>query len=376
MASPTVTVSDKPQKRLAEFLKEQQEPFILEVYLLERGYSKKWSLIPDRDNSGQNLERSASCGLIKKRKTLQQFSKVLTAVYKKLAFQKESRTSSEAERRNEDETVPETGRVSQIVLETERFSSASSSTVFNSCSEIEEEETWIPTHDDNHSHDAKVPSVQATNSGKDHRRYIEDGPASFSHSKMPSRRISISQKDETLDGDVRRSEQRICSCGVLLPRKMTEESLLSASLWGLLVHSAKKEGSSVELREMLGPNFSQVLKSKRVLQQTKQLLFDCVRQITLSIPRKDKGHQGYKQFLGPEELGRLICAKTKEWGKQASDQTNLTNLLTLDYLNSIDEWCDFQPHKNDISVEIADAIFERVSDETVSEIIEILAPTV
>ena len=40
MASAT----PKPQKRLAEFLDEEQEPFLLGVYLSESEYSKGWSL--------------------------------------------------------------------------------------------------------------------------------------------------------------------------------------------------------------------------------------------------------------------------------------------------------------------------------------------
>ena len=172
-------------------------------------------------------------------------------------------------------------------------------------------------------------------------------------------------------------EERTRSCGVLVPKKITEDSLLSAALWSLLIQTAKRESYdyTMELRELLGPNVSQILKSKGVLHKTKQLLFDCVREITITLPRKEDRERGYKQFMGPEELGRIICERTREWGQQAGDESNLTYLLTLDYLNSMSEWSKFEQHVKAISVEIADAILERVNDEIVSDMIEILPPT-
>ena len=184
-----------------------------------------------------------------------------------------------------------------------------------------------------------------------------------------SKIMSILLVVETMNEDVGRMEQKIRNCGVLLPKKITEDSLLSAALWGLLIQSAKNEKCSMELRELLGPNVSQILKSKRVLQKKRQLLFDCVREITVTLPRKENGQQSYKQLFGPEELAKIICEKTKEWGKQAGDKTNLTYLLTLDYLNSVKEWCDYEQHIKHICVGIADAILESINNEIVSELV-------
>lgn len=188
--------------------------------------------------------------------------------------------------------------------------------------------------------------------------------------------VPVSLADKTLNHDVSRMEKRIRNCGVVVPKKITEDSLLSAALWSLLIQSAKRGNyNNMELREILGPNVSQILKSKRVLHKTKQLLFDYVREITITFPTKDDRQQGCQQFMGPEELGKIICERTKEWGQQAGDETNLTYLLTLDYLKSINEWSKFDQHVKDISVEIADAILERVNNEIVSDMIEILPPT-
>ncbi|KAL1339129.1 hypothetical protein AAHE18_U011200 [Arachis hypogaea] len=64
------------EKRLAEFLNEKQEPFILELYLLERGYSKRLT--------SKSTSLSSLCG--KRKKSVLSFSKVLTALPNKLAF--------------------------------------------------------------------------------------------------------------------------------------------------------------------------------------------------------------------------------------------------------------------------------------------------
>ena len=119
------------QRRLREFLMEQQEPFILNKYLSERGCSRTWS-----------LQRSANSCL--NMNAMLMMSKVLISLYKKLALQHKESGNFITERprvRNEDVVVSETLTIGEIVLETERLSSfSSSSTQFYSCSEIDEEE--------------------------------------------------------------------------------------------------------------------------------------------------------------------------------------------------------------------------------------------
>lgn len=169
---------------------------------------------------------------------------------------------------------------------------------------------------------------------------------------------------------------RIFNCGeVLMPKKVTEDSILSSALWGLMIQSAHENGPSKDLEEIVGTNVSQVLKSKRALHKTKQLLFDCVREIAASIPRTNEGQTGNcKQLLGAEELGNLICQNMKEWGQQAGDKTNLTHLLTSDYMKSIKEWSDFEPHMKDISFEVADAILDCINHEIVTDMRDMFTP--
>lgn len=138
--STMASTTPKPEKRLGEFLKEQQEPFILEVYLLEKGYSKRWSS-KSKGDSRKSLERSSSSCSNQKRKYLWPFSKVLTALHKKLVFHNQSSTMIEdSDNRKEHVDVPhEAASFDRTVMETERFSTASSSTMFHSCSDIDED---------------------------------------------------------------------------------------------------------------------------------------------------------------------------------------------------------------------------------------------
>ncbi|KAK4277385.1 hypothetical protein QN277_015392 [Acacia crassicarpa] len=388
--------TSRPQKKLSEFLNEEQEPFVLELFLLERGCSRKWNLAHQDQGgnkvggSGTSLERSTSSVSNKKRKALLLFSKVLTSVCKKLATHRETPETRDSENGDEDiVSVPQTERVDHKVVETERFSSASRSTLFNSCSEIEEigEETWISSHKDQPSFISEtcrasnvcnitVKSRQATSNGRHRRRYMEHSPALLD--RMHPRKVQLSQNKERVKEDAGRMEQRILNCGeVVMAKKITEDSLLSAALWGLLIQSAEGNGHNMDLQEILGTNnVSQVLKSKRTLHKTKQLLFDCAREIAASLPRKEQGRAGCKQLLGAEELGNLICQKTKEWGQQAGDQTNLPYLLTSDDLKSINERSDFEPHTKEISFEFADSILDCINYEIVSELADMFTPPI
>ena len=141
-------------------------------------------------------------------------------------------------------------------------------------------------------------------------------------------------------------------------------------MWSLLGQSVKKEHCTKESGELLlGPYVS-----KKVVHKIKKLLCVCEGDITVAIPTKEDRKQGcYKQFTGPREVGKLICERTKEWGQQAGDGANLTNLLTSDYLNSITEWRNLETHVKDIGIEITDAILECINSEIVSEIIETFA---
>lgn len=152
----------KPSKQLGELLQDQQDPFILEAFLSERGCPKKGS--SSEGNSKRYLEKSASCCLNKSRKGFPRCSKILRAVYKKfVSIKDQGQRVKISETRNEEEeeySVTAMDRDGQQVAESDRFSSASSTTVFVSCSESDKEEISTSFCKD-HTFDAET--VQALN---------------------------------------------------------------------------------------------------------------------------------------------------------------------------------------------------------------------
>lgn len=169
-----------------------------------------------------------------------------------------------------------------------------------------------------------------------------------------------------------RQEENLTAC----PKKVLEDSLSSAPSRELLFHSAIEGSSCTGLQGLNESNPpSQFLKLKKVLQQTKKLLFDCVRDVVETHVRNERGQQHYKEFLGPEELGMLICERIKSRGKQVGDKKKKNYLLDLDFMDSVEEWSDIEKQKREVEMEIGDAILEEIKNELVTEMIDFLEPT-
>ncbi|BAT77938.1 uncharacterized protein HKW66_Vig0096690 [Vigna angularis] len=348
MASP----KPKSGKILAEFLKEQQDPFILDLYLLEKGYSTK----------------------NKKREPLFQFSKVLTTLHKKLVFHNPSCIlirESHIINQHVLHTVPRQPESSdQTIEDTDRFSSstATNSTVYLSCSDSDEDGTAVSPQKNKalffpnncHASNTGIPqSQQTTDNEKHEQRCLEGDPVP----ECGSRTVSVTE-EATLKQDVSGMEERRSSCCVFVPKKMTEDSVLSVALWSSLIQSAKREKCSKELGELLGANANvcHVLKSKTLLHKLKQVVFYCVREISVNVWRKEcREHQCLKESRGREELGKIICVRTRELG--GNERNRIASLLSLD------EWSEFKPQVRHICVEIADALLERLTMDIVAEMV-------
>lgn len=117
-ASMPSSLMTKPvvAKQLGELLQEQQEPFILEIYLLEKGYLKK--------SANWGPKNKSSC------------SKIVKAVFNKLVLSiRNTRKPKNSASGDGSHGVWEIGRRSnQDTVDSDRFSSASGTTVFHSCS--------------------------------------------------------------------------------------------------------------------------------------------------------------------------------------------------------------------------------------------------
>lgn len=156
---------------------------------------------------------------------------------------------------------------------------------------------------------------------------------------------------------------------IVMTKKVSEDSILSASLWNLFFNSATEKPSRRELPELIKYKPArEFLKSKRVLQQTKQLLFDCVREV-VETQSREKGQQNGREYLETQSVGKLICEKLKTWRRQSGRRVNITKLLESDYNDSVPEWNNFEQEIKDIALEIGDAVLEEIKEEIVTDMV-------
>ncbi|GMI77381.1 hypothetical protein HRI_001407300 [Hibiscus trionum] len=343
----TRTIASKPARQLGELLQEQQEPFALEVYLSEKGCgTKNITSIHSHGSSGKFLKMSGS-NKNKRNKGILNFPKLLKVILcNKLFTIRALRTkNSNGEDGNNQEAA-----------EAERFSFSSCSALYNSSSDSDTDETSMFTGNPNlkpselnaerekkASVDAKFQLSTCTEDSKQH------SPQSVLEAKSTSTVSNTREKS------------------FILPKLITEESILSATLWSLLHQTTAKEEASCEglkdLEECNGCPFSV---SKRVLQQTKQLLLDCVRELM----DHNKGH-GKEGFIGSEEIGNVICEKIRGWGKRCGDETNINEMLELDVMESKQEWDGFEVEsgKRETGILLGNAIVEEITSEVVMDMI-------
>ncbi|XP_010273517.1 PREDICTED: uncharacterized protein LOC104609020 isoform X2 [Nelumbo nucifera] len=381
-------------RKLGELLQEQQEPFQLEEYLSERGYLKRISISETSRhhccplNSRTHSKNLGSCGLeLERRKGIFHYPKVLKLVFSKLVFVGDNRKLSNCDRRaSEDGGVNVSamgGANTQQAKQLDRFSSASSITLFDSCSESDAEESLSSQRKNISSCPAETFRAFKTYNLKEEQEAYTDDKLQWGCVVEDGKQlspVSVLEEESCDRGSPLQNQMQCCpkarskkDTSFNLSKKVTEESIVSASLLELLVQSLKEKYGSTgyaAIHELSGSGSSQYLKTKRVLQQTRQLLFDCIRETIETHGRKVRRHQGDHEFLGTEEIGKIICERIYSWGKQSVDETNITELIRSDFSYSTEGWSEFQPQiKNEIAMEIGDAIFEEMRNEIITDMI-------
>lgn len=186
--------------------------------------------------------------------------------------------------------------------------------------------------------------------------------------------LSIFYFGETVQELPAMSRKKESPCPSTCNFKIADDSIVSASLWELLFQPALEKPRGSGVSEKLEPVKSNInpsphfAKSKRVLQQTRQLLFDCVREMTETHAKKEREKQrNCKGFLGAEEIGNLLYEKLGTWGNQAGHEANINFVLELDLLGSAEEWSNTYQERREIGNEIGDTILEEIIEEIVAE---------
>lgn len=108
--------------------------------------------------------------------------------------------------------------------------------------------------------------------------------------------------------------------------------------------------------------------NRRALHETRQLLIDCVREVIENErKRDDKAGQQLKKVLGADELWKLVCENVWLWSQHSIDETNILHLLSCDFMDSLQQWsCGCDQEKNEITMEIGDAILEDIVTQIVT----------
>ncbi|KAJ8773242.1 hypothetical protein K2173_028419 [Erythroxylum novogranatense] len=321
----TTTTVSKPVK-LQELLQQQQEPFILEAYLLERGQQRN-GLISGSScyccclGSGEKLLMwSVGSGLKRGRKGITNFPRIIRATYNRIISINEKLRIKSCKQRDEKCDVHKDFCKNQQATDFDEFSSASSTTLFNSCSESDAEETTSLQKD--HMFKVKDSSQQSISNRKFKRREIEDRPFS--------------------------------------PASVLEQ-ILNHRL--SLLHEGYKFTLNL-LSEKHG--------IQTTFHQTKQLLIDCVWEIINNQIRKQKQQEHYKKYSGPQEQQKIINENTFCW-KVSGDLFYLKKFLDLDFLHSAKEWSKYQRQNKDNATGIRDSISKEIKNATITDIIHLLS---
>ncbi|GFY85968.1 hypothetical protein Acr_04g0007060 [Actinidia rufa] len=306
-----MAASSKPAivKQLGEFLQEKQEPFILEIYLLERGYLK--NLNPNTgfrycsSNSSSFLKRSASLGLSRRRKVIPNCSKIVKAVFNKLVS-----VSSNQKLKNSASGKGNSSVGDREKAESDRFSSASSTTVFHSCSESDAEDGPNSLQKDGDS----CPASKFCNLVQE-KEVVTD------------RKLQLRSREE--------DSKELSPCVGHNKNAKTRDNIYAFSFSKSIFQTSVDEPKGSD------PS-SQYIIDKRDLQQSKQLLFDCVRELVETGGWKKRRRQQLVELPRPEELGKLLCEDIRTWSKLSGNETNTTQLLNSDLAASVGEWSDFE----------------------------------
>lgn len=162
---------------------------------------------------------------------------------------------------------------------------------------------------------------------------------------------------------IARQEEILSTSSFNLQKRTTENSTASAFPWELLIQS---HPGIAKLEEILGfAGSSQCLKTKRIMQHTKQVSFDCEKE-AIEIHGKKSNVQKNEEFPGDEEPSKNICEHICYWEKQCGDVTSITKLINSDSSTTKQEWSDSQPLTIEIGIEIADAIMDHIVTDIIN----------
>ncbi|KAK9097128.1 hypothetical protein Sjap_022625 [Stephania japonica] len=367
--------SESP-KLLGELLQEQQEPFLLDVFLYERGYSKKGIHSKgrsDENNSSNCISKEARDSGLTRKDGIPHCPKVLKSMVKKIiSANYEQKTKSNCNGGVKD------GRLEEVcsVGESDEFASASSTTVFDTESDEGDKSPSLPQQN--------LPfSTSATNSPalKIHdlrEQKIMDRVQQWNCMEETKQHSPVSVLELPFDQVTfcsrRNKKNKPSTSKFRLPEEAIEDSIFSAAIGELFRHSTveTRQRFGTEKAQKLMNSSSQKLKTKTAIVQTQQLLFDCVIEAVEKTAKKDN-RKRLQELLEAEKIDKFIDDHgITLWGRQLSPNLpNVTQLINSNFMNGRVEGREIMLQVKKIGLQIEDAIWEDMKNEIVVHLLTI-----
>ncbi|KAG9440640.1 hypothetical protein H6P81_020805 [Aristolochia fimbriata] len=357
--------SVRPARQLRELLREQQEPFLLDVYLLEKNYPRKCSDSEANGNDCLKSERLTGYrSRNRKEKALHKCSAVLRSVLGRFGHGARGERPESRGNCSVDGTFGNSSCSSGVPSETRlreenRVSIASCKTGSGSASEGEDMEDCgtSPTSFTRisaglrrlelHSFKAQTRNQWRCNQDCKQRSPVSvfevptsdhGSPASSHNDSNPTSPLSSSQLEYLVEKIAQKMSLRINSEDQDLPGFPSSSSSSSSS---------------------------QTITTKMVLKQTKKLLLDCIREAQQNYTKKTRWSTTPHAHTSIPNLENFVCEQILSWADYAA--TNGKHLARAYSFNSTSEWLQSEPQIREIGIAISDAIFVQTIDEAVTD---------
>ncbi|CAK7330227.1 unnamed protein product [Dovyalis caffra] len=348
--------SSSSSKQLWEHLQEQQKPFVLDAYLSERKIM-------------MNKKQKRPCSYDLNKRRITQTRKNLKLLLLKLTCTSQyGQSVSSCHKAQKHELVLEAIQKPQQIGEMKWLPKVSSSVAVGESFRCSDKES--PCYENHASLHSKTSQALTHGSLKQKQAAADINlQREFNEQNEQHSPVSVLNELPSIKEVHRfppKQEEDASASSTVLSINAEDDSIISAFLWDLLIKSLIENqslSSFTELREMIGPAFSQHLRNERILQQSTKLIFDCVHEAIEVHRRKNRRKQHGQEFIGPQELGKIICEQICSWGKQ-----NAAEQINIDVSSTVEDGCYLQQLNRRIGIEIGDTIL----NEIIQELIDLL----
>uniref|UniRef100_M1A1G9 Uncharacterized protein n=1 Tax=Solanum tuberosum TaxID=4113 RepID=M1A1G9_SOLTU len=111
---------------------------------------------------------------------------------------------------------------------------------------------------------------------------------------------------------------------------------------------------------------SQYIKNKKAIQESRQLLFDCVKEVVENQKGKE---EEFQRILGAEQLWELLLQNIWLWSQESINETNIKQLIPISSMLSSFEESSGVEEKREIGKVVGDLIFVDISNEIVLDML-------